>query len=93
MIYSLLGLFAAAAHTGNDAALEAPWTTWNESRRPYGMNASIRSIPLDPKLRPEPRDGFRAHGAYMIQIGTLAMLAEAGIGGAIERGLRLVDAS
>ena len=48
-------------------------------------------IPLDPKLRPEPRDGFRAHGAYMIQIGTLAMLAEAGISGAVERGLRLVE--
>tara|TARA_B100001115_G_C15847538_1_gene427903 strand:+ start:3532 stop:4902 length:1371 start_codon:yes stop_codon:yes gene_type:complete len=91
-LFASKGLFAAATYAENDAALSdalhyvefVEKAIWQESFQ-------SDQIPLDPKLRPEPRDGFRAHGAYMIQIGTLAMLAEAGISGAVERGLRLIE--
>ncbi len=91
-LFASKGLFAAAAHTGDDAALrDALDYVERVEKAIWDERFQSDQIPLDPKLRPEPRDGFRAHGAYMIQIGTLAMLAEAGIGGAVERGLRLVE--
>ena len=91
-LFASKGLFAAAAHTGNDAALrDALDYVERVEKAIWDERFQSDQIPLDPKLRPEPRDGFRAHGAYMIQIGTLAMLAEAGIGGAVERGLHLVE--
>lgn len=48
-------------------------------------------ISLDPKNRAEPREGYHTHGASMIQLGAWAQLAAAGVDGAVEGGLNLLD--
>ena len=68
-LFASKGLFAAATHTGNDAALrEALDYVERVEKAIWDERFQSDQIPLDPKLRPEPRDGFRAHGAYMIQL-------------------------
>ncbi len=91
-LFAAKGLFAAANYAGNDRAT-ADALEYIETVEESIWSGRFRSdqIPLDPKLRPEPRDGFHPHGPYMIQIGTLAMLAEARIGGAVDRGLHLIE--
>ncbi len=91
-LFASKGLFAAAHYVGDDTAI-ADALKYIEAVEEAIWTERFRSdqIPLDPKLRPEPRDGFRPHGPFMIQIGTLALLAEARIEGAVERGLRLIE--
>ena len=86
------GMFAAAAYLG-DAGARAEALEYIDCVETAIWDGSFRSdqIPLDPKSRPEPKEGFLPHGPFMIQIGTAALLAEAGMADATERGLRLIE--
>ncbi len=91
-LFAAKGLFTAADYAGDDRAA-ADALEYIEAVEESIWAGRFRSdqIPLDPKLRPEPRDGFYPHGPYMIQIGALTILAEAHIDGAVERGLCLIE--
>jgi hypothetical protein len=86
------GIFAAAEYL-EDMAAKSEALEYIAAVEASIWDGSFRSdqISLDPKNRAEPKTDYHPHGPFMIQIGTAALLAEAGIDGATERGLRLIE--
>ena len=91
-LFSSKGLFAAADYLG-DAAARAEALAYIQAVEDaiWADQFCSDQISLDPNNRPEPRTGFHPHGPFMIQIGAVALLIEAGVEEAIERGLRLIE--
>ena len=91
-LFSSKGLFAAADYLGDAAArVEALAYIQAVEDAIWADQFYSDQISLDPKNCPEPRAGFHPHGPFMIQIGAVALLIEAGVEEAIERGLRLIE--
>ena len=91
-LFSSKGLFAAAEYLG-DAEAQSEALAYIQAVEAAIWAGRFRSdqIALDPRIRPEPRAGFYPHGPFMIQLGAIALLIEAGVEDAIERGLRLIE--
>lgn len=91
-IFAAKGFFAAADVLGDETArTEALAYIDAVEQAIWQGNFQSDQISLDPKNHPEPQSGYYPHGHYMIQIGTAAMLAEAGIASAVDSGLRLIE--
>jgi mannose/cellobiose epimerase-like protein (N-acyl-D-glucosamine 2-epimerase family) len=91
-LFSSKGMYAAARYLGDeDAILEA--REYIDAVEESIWDNTFRSdqISLDPKNPVEPKTGYHPQGPFMIQIGSVALLAEAGHPTAIERGLALIE--
>lgn len=91
-LFCAKGMFAAADFLG-DAAARTEALEYIDAVEAAIWDGTFASdqISLDPKNRPEPKAGYRPHGPFMIQIGAAALLATAGVEGAVGRGLRLIE--
>ncbi len=91
-LFAAKGMFAAADYLGDQhARTEALAYIDSVEQAIWQQCFQSDQISLDPKNHPEPKTGYYPHGHYMIQLGTAAMLAEAGMAAAVESGLRLLE--
>jgi mannose/cellobiose epimerase-like protein (N-acyl-D-glucosamine 2-epimerase family) len=91
-LFSSKGMYAAASYLGDDDAILEAREYINAVEESIWDN-TFRSdqVSLDPKNPVEPKTGYHPQGPFMIQIGSVALLAEAGHPTAIERGLALIE--
>lgn len=90
-LFSAKGMVAAARYLGlRDAETEAMEYCRRVDDAIHEGRFSTDQISLDPKNPAGPRPGRHPHGAYMIQIGAAALLAEHGVCDGVEMGLRLI---
>lgn len=91
-LFCAKGMFAAAEYLADNAARAAAleYVDLVEASM-WERVFTTDQIALDPKNRVEYKPGAHAHGHLMIQIGAACLLAESGIGRAVERGLELVE--
>jgi len=91
-LFSSKGMYAAASYLGDeDTILEA--REYIDAVEESIWDNTFRSdqISLDQKNSVEPKTGYHSQGPFMIQIGSVALLTEAGHPTAIERGLALIE--
>ena len=90
-LFSAKGLVAAARYLGlRDAEAEAMEYCRRVDNAIFEGRFTTDQISLDPMNPTGPRPGRHPHGAYMIQIGAAALLAEHRIPDSVEMGLRLI---
>ena len=91
-LFSSKGMFAAAHRLGDEAA-EHQAREYIDDVEEAIWDTSFRTdqISLDPKNPTEPRTGYHAHGPFMIQLGSAALLTQSRHPTAIERGLAIVE--
>jgi hypothetical protein len=91
-LFSSKGMFAAARYLGDDEAVtEAREYIDDVEEAIWDNTFETDQISLDPKNPTEPRSGYHAHGPFMIQIGSAAMLVQSRHPTAIERGLCIIE--
>ena len=90
-LFSAKGMVAAARYLGlRDAETEALEYCRRVDDAIHEGRFVTDQISLDPKNPVGPRPGRHPHGAFMIQIGAAALLAEHGDCDGVEMGLRLI---
>ena len=90
-LFSAKGMVAAARYLGlRDAETEAMEYCRRVDDAIHEGRFTTDQISLDPKNPAGPRPGRHPHGAFMIQIGAAALLAEHGVCDGVEMGLRLI---
>ena len=91
-LFSSKGMFAAARLLDDDeAALEAREYIDEVEESIWDNTFRTDQISLDPKNPTEPKSGYHAHGPFMIQLGSAALLVQSRHPTAIERGLAIVE--
>ena len=91
-LFSSKGMFAAARRLGDESAeLEAREYIDEVEEAIWDNTFLTDQISLDPKNPTEPRSGYHAHGPFMIQIGSSALLVQSRHPTAVERGLAIVE--
>ena len=90
-LFSAKGMVAAARYLAlRDAETEAMDYCRRVDAAIHEGRFTTDQISLDPRNPAGPRPGRHPHGAFMIQIGAAALLAEYGIPESVEMGLRLI---
>lgn len=91
-LFASKGMFAAARHLGDDEAASEAREYIDEVEEAIWENTfRTDQISLDPKNPTEPQSGYHAHGPFMIQIGSAALLVQSRHPTAIERGLAIIE--
>ncbi|MCZ6672809.1 MAG: AGE family epimerase/isomerase [Verrucomicrobia bacterium] len=91
-LFSSKGMFAAARYLGDDeAVLEACEYIDEVEEAIWDNTFQTDQISLDPKNPTEPRSGYHAHGPFMIQIGSAALLVQSRHPTGIERGIAIIE--
>ena len=90
-LFSAKGMFAAARYLNNTPSTQKALAYCRAVNRAiWEKHFQSDQQPLDPKNPVISRPGHHPHGAFMIQIGTAALLVTEGFSEGIEMGLQLI---
>ncbi len=91
-LFASKGMYAAALYLGDEGVIvEAREYIDGVEESIWDNTFRTDQISLDPKNPVEPKSGYYPQGPFMIQLGSAALLTDAGHPTGIERGLALVE--